>query len=101
MSKQERCQVDEVCVIGFVPSSLVPTDNPNALDPFLWPLVRELKDGFIDVYEVENKGGLQEFEPEKVLIRLLIMEQIQTETRKNCAQKNVIPAWLRWTFCTS
>ena len=73
MSKQERCKVDEVYVVGFVPSNLVPTDNPNALDPFLWPLVGELKDGFIDGYEVEHKGGLQGFEPEKVLIRHLLL----------------------------
>ena len=73
MSKQERCKVDEVYVVGFVPSNLVPTDNPNALDPFLWPLVGELKDGFIDGYEVEHKGGFQGFEPEKVLIRHLLL----------------------------
>jgi len=51
----------------------VPTDNPNALDPFLYPLVRELKDGFIDGYEVEHKGGLQGFKSEKVLIRHLLL----------------------------
>lgn len=73
MSKQERCKVDEVYVTGFVPSNLVPTDNPNALDPFLKPLVREIKDGFIDGYEVEHKGGLQGFESEKVLIRHLLL----------------------------
>lgn len=33
-------------------------DNFNVFDFFLWFLVREFKDGFIDVYEVENKGGL-------------------------------------------
>ena len=37
MSKQERCKVGEVYVVGFVLSNLVPTDNCNALDPFLWP----------------------------------------------------------------
>ena len=73
MNKQERCKVDEVYVIGFVPSNLVPTDNPNALDPFLYPLVRELKNGFIDGYEVEHKGGLQGFKSEKVLIRHLLL----------------------------
>lgn len=73
MSKQERCQVDEIYVIGFVASNLMPTDNPNALGPSLRPLVREVKDGFIDGYEVEHKGGLQGFEPEKVLIRHLVL----------------------------
>lgn len=73
MSKQERSQVDEIYVIGFVPSNLMPTDNPNALDPSLRPLVREVKDSFIDRYEVEHKGGLQGFEPEKVLIRHLLL----------------------------
>ena len=45
----------------------------NALGPSLQPLVREVKDGFIDGYEVEHKGGLQGFEPEKVLIRHLVL----------------------------
>lgn len=73
MRKQERCTIDEVYVIGFVPSNLVPTDNPNSLDPFLQPLVREIKDGFIDGYEVEHKGGLPGFQTEKVLIRHLLL----------------------------
>ena len=73
MSKLERCSVDEVYVTGFVPSNLVPTDNPNALDPFLHPLVQEIKDGFIDGFEVEHKGGLPGFQPERVVIRHLLL----------------------------
>ena len=73
MSKLERCSVDEVYVTGFVPSNQVPTDNPNALDPFLHPLVQEIKNGFIDGFEVERKGGLQGFQPEKVVIRHLLL----------------------------
>ena len=67
MSKLERCSVDELYVTGFVPSNLVPTDNPNALDPFLHPLVQEIKDGFIDGFEVEHKGGLTGFQPERAV----------------------------------
>ena len=56
------------CVTGFVPSNLVPTNNPT-----LHPLVQEIKDGFIDGYLVEHKGGIPGFQPEKVVIRHLLL----------------------------
>lgn len=35
-------------VCGFIPSFLLPNKRPNSLDPFLHPLVEEIKDLFIN-----------------------------------------------------
>ena len=48
MSKQERSKCSEVYVCGFVPSHLLPNKRPNSLDPFLHPLIEEIKDLFVD-----------------------------------------------------
>jgi len=48
MSKQERSKNSEVYVCGFVPSHLLPNKRPNSLDPFLDPLIEEIKDLFVD-----------------------------------------------------
>ena len=48
MSKQERSKSGEVYVCGFVPSYLLPNKRPNSLDPFLHPLIEEVKDLFIN-----------------------------------------------------
>ena len=47
MSKTDRCSINEVYVVGFVPSHKVPNKGPCALDPFLEPLVRDLEDSFM------------------------------------------------------
>ena len=48
MCKAERCSTEEVYVVGFVPSHLLPKKRPNSLDPFLAPLVCEIENIFID-----------------------------------------------------
>lgn len=48
MSKEQRCSTDEVYVVGFVPSHLLPKKRPISLDPFLEPLMTDIEDGFID-----------------------------------------------------
>lgn len=47
MFKKDRCKNDEVYVCGFVPNHLLPNKQPNALDPFIHPLIGEIKDLFI------------------------------------------------------
>ena len=48
MAKQNRSKVEEVYVCGFVPSYVLPNKMPWSLDPFLYPLVREVEDSFIN-----------------------------------------------------
>ena len=48
MSKVHRCHTDEIYVVGFVPSYLIPKKRSDALDPFLEPLIRDLEEGFIN-----------------------------------------------------
>ena len=48
MFKNDRSKNDEVYVCGFVPKHLLPKKRPNALDPFIHPLIEEIKDLFID-----------------------------------------------------
>ena len=48
MKKADRCKVDEVYVVGFVPSYILPKKRPITLDPFLHPLMEEIEDLFIN-----------------------------------------------------
>lgn len=48
MSKKERLKVDEVYVLGFVPSYLLPKKRPISLDPFMEPFIRDIEEGFIN-----------------------------------------------------
>lgn len=48
MRKANRFHTDEVYVSGFVPSYLLPNKRPISLDPFLFPLVEEIEELFID-----------------------------------------------------
>ena len=48
MSKVHRCHTDEIYVVGFVPSYLIPKKRSQALDPFLEPLIKDLEEGFIN-----------------------------------------------------
>lgn len=50
MSKCNRMSTEEVYTVGFVPSYLLPDRRPNALDPFLEPLVADLENSFIEGY---------------------------------------------------
>ena len=47
MCKGERCYTDEIYVVGFVPSYLLPRKRSILLGPFLDPLIREIEGGFI------------------------------------------------------
>ena len=49
MSKKDRSKSGEVYVCGFIPSFLLPNKRPNSLDPFLHPLIEEIKDLFISL----------------------------------------------------
>ena len=52
MSKEDRCAVEEVYVIGFVPTYLLPNKCPIFLDPFLEPLIIDIETGFIKGIDV-------------------------------------------------
>ena len=75
MSKEDRSHVDEVYVVGFLPSTSVPNDLPEGLDPFLQPLMDDLCEGFIDGFQVKYPPGIEindyetgEFETVRVLL---------------------------------
>lgn len=48
MAKKDRCSTEEVYVVGFVPSHQLPRKRPCAIDPFLYTLVVDLTDLFLD-----------------------------------------------------
>ena len=48
MYKKERSCTEEVYVVGFIPSHLLPKKRPSSLDPFLHPLVSDVEDIFIN-----------------------------------------------------
>ncbi len=51
MTKNDRNHVEEVFVIGFVPSYKVP-NLPESFDPFLEPLMKDISTGFISGYRI-------------------------------------------------
>ena len=52
MSKVEGCKAEEVYVVGFVPSHMLPKKSAISLDPFLEPLIVDIEDGFINGIQV-------------------------------------------------
>lgn len=48
MAKTERSKTDEVYVCGFVPNYLLPSKTPCSRDPFLYPLMLDIEDAFIN-----------------------------------------------------
>ena len=48
MAKEERLKTGEVYTVGFVPSCDLPNGQPDSIDPFLEPLVRDIEAGFIE-----------------------------------------------------
>lgn len=48
MYKAERSSTDEVYVVGFIPSHLLPKKHPCSLDPFIHPLISDVEDIFIN-----------------------------------------------------
>lgn len=53
MTKNDRNHVEEVYVVGFIPCYQVP-NLPEALDPFLQPLLQDISKGFIDGFSIFN-----------------------------------------------
>lgn len=73
MSKEQRCSTDEVYVVGFVPSYLLPKKRPLSLDPFLDPLMTDIEDGFIDGIQVNCHAAVCDKPEGPALIRHLIL----------------------------
>ena len=48
MSKEDRCQVNEVYVFGFVPSYLLPKKPLVSLDHLMEPFIRDIVEGFLN-----------------------------------------------------
>ena len=76
MTKRDRCHVEEVCVVGFVPCSDLPKDLPEHLDPFLKPLVDDLSKQFISGYNIPyplqfSSGEFQSSAIENIRLLLL------------------------------
>jgi hypothetical protein len=61
MKKSARNHVDEVYVIGFVPTYELPAQTLISLDPFLDPLILEIENGFIEGIDVEYALALPGF----------------------------------------
>jgi len=76
MTKNDRNHVEEVYVVGFIPCYQVP-NLPEALDPFLQPLLQDISRGFIDGFKVFSYPreieveGYQTGEEETVCVLLL------------------------------
>ena len=76
MTKNDRNHVEEVYVVGFLPCYQVP-NLPEALDPFLLPLLQDISKGFIDGFSIFNYPreieveGYQTSEGETVRVLLL------------------------------
>ena len=73
MSKVERCKAEEVYVVGFVPSHMLPKKRPISLDPFLEPLIADIEDGFISGIQVNYKLATCGKPAGKAAIRHLIL----------------------------
>lgn len=61
MSKFNRCSTDEVYVVGFVPSYLLPNKRPISLDPFIEPLIADIEIGFIHGIKLCSVAFLHHF----------------------------------------
>ena len=75
MKKEDRNHVDEVYVVGFVPSYVVPNIS-EALDPFLHPLMNDICKGFIDGFEVnvQREIYIEDYELSDVeTVRVLLL----------------------------
>lgn len=75
MTKDDRNHIDEVYVIGFIPCHEVP-NLPEALDPFLKPLMEDITTGFVNGFKVSYPSGvkIEGFQPQKEeTIRVLIL----------------------------
>ncbi|CAB4019148.1 Hypothetical predicted protein [Paramuricea clavata] len=73
MYKAERSKVEEVYVVGFVPSYLLLKKCPCLLDPFLDLLVTDVEDIFIHGLEVDYVGSISGLRSGRTNIRCLIL----------------------------
>lgn len=99
LKKSDRCKVEEVYMVGFVPCFQVP-NIANKLDPFLKPLMDDLCDGFIEGYKIRYHNdikvpGYQIAEEEIVRILLLVWTadhpgQCETSKYLNQGKKEMI-----------
>ena len=73
MSKVHRCHTDEIYVVGFVPSYLIPKNRSQALDPFLEPLIKDLEEGFINGIPVNYAASIAGITSGPIHIRHLLL----------------------------
>jgi hypothetical protein len=73
MKKSARNHVDEVYVIGFVPTYELPAQTLISLDPFLDPLILEIENGFIEGIDVEYALALPGFPSGPVTLHHLLL----------------------------
>jgi len=74
MTKSDRNHVDEVYVLGFVPSSEVP-NLPEALVPFLQPLMTDLYTGFINGFKINylHEIPIENYSVSSETVRVLLL----------------------------
>ena len=74
---RDHAHLEEVYVVGFVPCTTIPNDDaPEALDPFLEPLMNDLTSGFIDGFQVSYPSNftISHFKPgERPTVRVLLL----------------------------
>ena len=73
ISKEHRCHIDEVYVVGFVPSYLIPKKRSQALDPFLEPLIKDLEEGFKNGIPVDYAATVNGIPADPANIRHLLL----------------------------
>lgn len=73
MSKGHRCHTDEIYVVGFVPSYLIPKKRSHALDPFLEPLINDLEEGLINGIPVNYAATIADIPSGPTHIRHLLL----------------------------
>uniref|UniRef100_A0A7M5XBD8 Uncharacterized protein n=1 Tax=Clytia hemisphaerica TaxID=252671 RepID=A0A7M5XBD8_9CNID len=73
MEKRYRCQNEYVYTSTFVPEHSMPNKEPNALDPFLEPLVDELVELFNEGVEVQYPIDVGDLKAGKAKIRCMLI----------------------------
>ena len=73
MCKKDRQQNSEIYVVGFVPVYLLPDKRPVSLDPFLYPLISEIEDGFIDGITVNYAYSLPQLPAGIIKLRHILL----------------------------
>eukprot|EP00111_Clytia_hemisphaerica_P012099 TCONS_00035538-protein len=73
MEKLHRSKNDHIYTTTFVPEHALPNKEPNALDPFLEPLITELEELFIDGLEVKYPIDVGNLKAGNCTIRCLLI----------------------------